>query len=657
MNGLLRNTMSSLIAHAVSSGSRLGQARRRSMPRRRGGKLGERRLRMEPLESRQLFSVSPTMTSPPAYDGEAVLTGTCSPDGYEADNNYSRAKEIATDGTAQVHSLHTGTDVDWVMFSLDSYSEVVIGTAGRSGDTRLWLYASDRSGTPTLIAQDDDGGLGAFSSIRKGLDCGWYYAKVGEKGQDHAIAKYTISVTATIANPPSDPYENDNDRAHAKQISPDGKPQTHSLHTPQDRDWISITLNQRSDVQFTFDTRGDLLALLLDTKGNVIDYDSASGYSSPDVSNHVLDPGTYYVEVSAMQATSTVGSYSLSVTATTAGPNATYMLVDHWGGQWWDAEKSPTNTEDDNLCWAAATSNVLAWTGWGCVKGMTTADQVFRYFQNHWTDEGGTLRQGYAWWFTGSNPGQGKSGLAQVDVPGGGFFPGESLKDHVHVTTTSQQVAGAIDSYLRSGCGVELAIYTLGGGHAITCWGMDYDSLTGKLRGIYVTDSDDDKGNTNAPDTLRRYDVVYEDGMWWMPHYFGGYVIDSVIAVDRRNANAPVAAAIATSATPSIAIDLVVNGVRRETTHDVGIEQEPKTDRTSAIDPRALKERRLQAILCEAAFSGMSEKRQSDLCTDRRRPDGTKSCKTPGREKIIDLVVARELSWHEALFMRKDGLP
>ena len=81
-----------------------------------------------------------------------------------------------------------------------------------------------------------------------------------------------------------------------------------------------------------------------------------------------------------------------------------YLLFEHWGGTWSDAEKSPTNTEDDLMCWAAASSNVLAWTGWGQVGGMTNADQMFAYYQNHWTDEGGTMAFAWNWWFDGLNP-------------------------------------------------------------------------------------------------------------------------------------------------------------------------------------------------------------------------------------------------------------
>ena len=37
-----------------------------------------------------------------------------------------------------------------------------------------------------------------------------------------------------------------------------------------------------------------------------------------------------------------------------------------------DAEKTINDTEDDNLCWAAACSNILSYTGWGAQAGFAT---------------------------------------------------------------------------------------------------------------------------------------------------------------------------------------------------------------------------------------------------------------------------------------------
>ena len=207
-----------------------------------------------------------------------------------------------------------------------------------------------------------------------------------------------------------------------------------------------------------------------------------------------------------------------------------YMLVDHWGGSWCDAEKVPPydpdgvppGTGDDWMCWAGAASNVLEWTGWGNVGGMTNTDQMFAYFQDHWTDQGGLAQYGWDWWFDGTNPTQGWSGWSQVDVPGGRFHPNENLSNYLHTQSNESQAMSAIDDYLRAGYGTTLSIRGPDGGHAITVWGFNYDSADpDRYVGIWVTDSDDYKHMSNAPDRLRYYEVEKSGGRWYLRDYYG----------------------------------------------------------------------------------------------------------------------------------------
>ena len=224
-----------------------------------------------------------------------------------------------------------------------------------------------------------------------------------------------------------------------------------------------------------------------------------------------------------------------------ATPTGTsYLVYENWGGTWWDAEKTLSNTEDDMMCWAAAASNILAWTGWGLVGGMTTTDQIFGYFQSHWTDDGGMMEFGWDWWFDGTNNSQGWSGWSQVDVAGGGFYPSQAFSTYYHRTADDSQAMAAIDNYLRSGYGVTLGIYGPGG-HAITCWGFDYNpSNPSQYYGVWVTDSDDDKNSDSPPDRLRYYQVAYSGGKWYLQNYYGSnsWYIGEVQAL-ARNTQAP----------------------------------------------------------------------------------------------------------------------
>ncbi len=218
-----------------------------------------------------------------------------------------------------------------------------------------------------------------------------------------------------------------------------------------------------------------------------------------------------------------------------------YMLIDNWGGTWYDAEKSPSNTEDDLLCWAATASNVLAWTGWGDVDGMTTADDNFAYYQDHWTDAGSLMRFGWEWWLDGTNSSQGWSGWSQVDVVGGGFYPGDAYADYAHIASSPANSMATIDSYLNSGYGVGIGIYGPGG-HAISVWGFNYtEGNPSDYQGIWVTDSDDSKYIEDAPDQLHYYEVENSGGSWFLQDYYGSdsWYIDVVAGLEQSPYAAP----------------------------------------------------------------------------------------------------------------------
>jgi surface antigen len=217
-----------------------------------------------------------------------------------------------------------------------------------------------------------------------------------------------------------------------------------------------------------------------------------------------------------------------------------YMLTENWGGSWSDADKSNTNSDDDLLCWAGSAANVLQWTDWGKVGSMSTADQMFLYFRNHWTDQSGNPYYAWDWWFDGVNNMQGQSGWAQVDVAGGGFFPSRSLSTYLKSSSDAGQTLATLNSYLRSGRAVSLRITTgaPGVGHFVTCWGYEFNvGQADSYRGVYVTDSDDNMSNPSA-NYLKYYDVQQSNGRWYLKNYGGGttWYITHVYGVQRRPA-------------------------------------------------------------------------------------------------------------------------
>ena len=201
----------------------------------------------------------------------------------------------------------------------------------------------------------------------------------------------------------------------------------------------------------------------------------------------------------------------------------TYMLFDDWGGTWYDAEKDTDSNEDNALCWAASASNMLMWTRWGLVDGLTNEDEMLDIYEDHWEDVAGHPHVGIQWWFDGTNSKEGVADWAQIDVSGGGgYYPTETVTDYLFWAGDSDKSMESIETYLRAGYAT--SVWVGGGGHFITVWGFDFDANTGAYEGVWVTDSDDDKGGP-APrtDELVYYDVTWHAGesLWGLEDYYG----------------------------------------------------------------------------------------------------------------------------------------
>ena len=191
-----------------------------------------------------------------------------------------------------------------------------------------------------------------------------------------------------------------------------------------------------------------------------------------------------------------------------------YAIWYDWGGTWSDAEKTDDNEEDDKLCWAASASNILHWTNWGNVVGISDEDEIFQHFQDHWKDEGDIVKYGWIWWFNGTN-------FSDVDVPGGGnFWPSADFNDYFLHEIQNRFVLREMRDFMLNGHGTTLSLLELDGTgpHSITCWGYGYDPNYNATQywdyflGLWITDSDDDKSYNSSdppPDSLKYVEVEY----------------------------------------------------------------------------------------------------------------------------------------------------
>ncbi len=117
-------------------------------------------------------------------------------DQYEPDDSYLDAAEIDIDGTVQLHSFDPVGDEDWVKFTLNEKSSIVIELIDDDSQFNLYmrLYASDAE---TVLKN------GVFASgynqahIKAVLEAGTYYVKTNENGHDQTVDEYGIYVKAT----------------------------------------------------------------------------------------------------------------------------------------------------------------------------------------------------------------------------------------------------------------------------------------------------------------------------------------------------------------------------------------------------------------------------------------------------------------------------
>ncbi len=141
-------------------------------------------------------TATPTQTPRPNSTPTPTATAT-RPQGdeFEPDNTPDQAKQLQ--GAApQTHSILPVGDADWLRFSLNKASAIVLETSGPAGDTKMWLYDS----TLTEITNDDDGGDNLFSRIEmtcgvNELPGGIYYVKVTHFDNSEIIPTYNLLLT------------------------------------------------------------------------------------------------------------------------------------------------------------------------------------------------------------------------------------------------------------------------------------------------------------------------------------------------------------------------------------------------------------------------------------------------------------------------------
>lgn len=212
---------------------------------------------------------------------------------------------------------------------------------------------------------------------------------------------------------------------------------------------------------------------------------------------------------------------------------------------WYDANKVNPGVKDgdNNLCWAASASNLVAWwqDKYETPAGVPNdIDSIWATYKNAATEDiGGDTHAAVLWWLTGvyiptNDEEADRSIFAQEDtsvLPAfEGYYYGEygdemapwpnydlwrweyPLEDFLCVDYRASVTSDNIISLVLQGCGIGLGITddAASFGHAITLWGVEYDDSTNAISRMWLTDSDDGQYNFGQ-DGLYVVDVTTRD--------------------------------------------------------------------------------------------------------------------------------------------------
>ncbi len=240
------------------------------------------------------------------------------------------------------------------------------------------------------------------------------------------------------------------------------------------------------------------------------------------------------------------------------------------GSYFLDADKGWSG--DTLLCWAAAASNQLAWTGWAAHaegENFATEDQVFDYFRAYWSDEGGWSFAGYSWFFNGPEAAYDAIDSVNPDYAstapesGGGFFATVDATPHLiptdNISTSvvwgdesvgnfnriDDYTAAYLDllkAYFIAGYSINLNILIPGydgAGHAITAWGYEEDA-DGNMY-LYCSDSDNIQVPTDDPaanaNVLTKYEIYYDASVGMLKTYENWYYLSYYSALASYDSN------------------------------------------------------------------------------------------------------------------------
>ena len=471
-------------------------------------------------------------------------------DKYEGNDSTATATTlVARMGNVYNLTVHNASDVDYYKITLTD-----------TGTSSSWVSAlfnkntglpevtlCDAAGNELRTAEAHDSPFSKHLSL-EGLSAGSYYVKV--QGKDNSQSTYTLYWNKTNYNAEQPGIgaavglsettgtftEATDVKYYSFELAADGTSANSIFVTSDDNLRVSLLNADGREIHVTEQGRINLDGLAsgnyyLQIKSeDMISADSSKYSISYDItsSSQELVMGTEYSSLFALNDFGTEYAYimgygNLSLSdfgdagiANTRMAFSNDLII--------DAEKSVSNKRDNEQCWAATASNMLAWSGWGAkgidtATGVTAEDVIFAEYSKYFPDKANNTEEAIGWFFNSEY--KLYNGSLTAAAGSGNYLQTSALpgltKNPVNGVHELHDMADALDN--NKAVGLTIGYYASAsskvrsGGHVITVWGYTFDPTkerneSGYYTGLIVTDSDDQKNVTNATDASDTLNMI-----------------------------------------------------------------------------------------------------------------------------------------------------
>ena len=225
----------------------------------------------------------------------------CTPDRYEnqnTDNTPAAAQPLRVDGNPQQRNICPAGDIDFLTVSVNEGDTFTVETLGLADSADTQLCYMDGDGKELGCDDDSGSGKGSRYTIQNATQT-TYLFRIKDRDAQVAGERAGYQVRAISGLCQADEHEEDDERAAAKALAPDGSEREHNICPAADEDWASF--DAAADTDYTIKTsdvgvEADTVIELYDAGGNLLaqNDDYQPGIES-QLGYRVGAAGTYYV--------------------------------------------------------------------------------------------------------------------------------------------------------------------------------------------------------------------------------------------------------------------------------------------------------------------------------------------------------------------------